>query len=291
MKLNDIKISDFSTDIFKLAFLSKSYKLLPNMEGFIKNKNEMTLFKRDNMYYYHERYKKIKLFQLTPTEYDEYSKELKTKNLKFTKTKSISTILELNSDFFQLNGKKHEKIRRYKNMYSKKIPFKVQTEANSISEIKEFINKWKEIRKDSHFQFTTGYDFKFFDDTYNTYKDNFISLYFYHEDKMVGFTVLEKVNDSLYNLLFRKTATAYINSCLYVDYYSFDYIYQNNNNKDFFVNLGGDVSDKNLRYYKTNSFNVNYLELPMIDLKIFNENVEEKLIEDDKISSNVQPLF
>lgn len=250
--------------------------MLPKTEGFIKDSNELVLFKFDNLdeYIQSERFKKIKMFQLWPDEFEIWKKDLTDRGLNLLYGKSMHVILDIQPSFFSLEGKEYSKLRRYRNMYTTKFPLEVKEEPNSIEEIYEFIKLWKVVRKDAHFQFVTGYDINFINNYYDKIRDKLIALYFYYEGNMIGFTIIEEVNKTFYNLLFRKTDTRFINSSLYVDYYSFKYIYDKIG-VPFHFNMGGDIGSKKLRMYKEQSFNIPFFDLITYDIKILQE-CEEK---------------
>lgn len=270
MNFDDIEYKDFKTLLYRASFLSKRYTPLPNIDGFIKNTNELSLFKKDLYDKYKSEFQKIKIFDYTIDEYKEFKK------LKFNHNhvKNAITILKFDDEFFKLNGKDYSKIRYYKNYYTKKFNLVVRDTPNNTNEVVEFIKHWKNVRKDAHFQFFTGYDINFLENYYYQHKDNIVSHFFYNDDVLIGYYMTEKVNDNLYNQLFRKVDTNYSHLSMYLDYYNYNYIYENISN-EFLVNMEGDVGESGLRKYKSENFPV-FKIIDSVDVKITTDNLKLK---------------
>lgn len=301
MNFDNVTYKDFKSKLYRASFLSKRYIPLDNIDGFIKNDNELSLFDKTLLDKYKNDYKKIKIFDYSDEEYQEFKKNGYTHN----RVVNAITILKFEDKFFNLEGKEFQKIRYYRNYYTKKYDLVVKEDPNSIEEVIEFINHWKNIRKDAHFQFFTGYDINFLKQYYYQNRDRIVSHFFYHDNKLIGFYLTERVTDTLYNQLFRKVDTSYSHLSMYVDYYNYKYIHDNIA-KDFLVNMEGDVGEDGMKTYKGENFPI-FKILKSIDVKIDFENHPVELFSskslittpkiknekepEDLVKKNVKPLF
>lgn len=272
MSLPYITSKDFKTFLYKASFLSERYTPIGNMDGFIKNYREISLFNKDLIYEYKDIYEEIKVFDYTEEEYKDTYKNNKNHNV----VKNTITILKFDDDFFKLQGKEYSKIRYYKNYFTKRYDIEIRDEPESIDEVIDFIREWKRIRGDAHFQYFIGYDINFIKNYYKKYRNNLIAQYFYHNSKLIGYYICEKVSDTLYNQLYRKVNTNYSHLSLYVDYINFSNIY-NTVKKPFLVNMEGDVSEDGLKLYKNENFPV-HQQIASIDVKIFTKEQKKTTV-------------
>lgn len=266
MEFENIGFRDFMTEIYRSSFLSARYKPFDNVAGFIKNESEVVLFDKNLYDKYKNDFSKIKIFDYTEEEYLEFKKLKLTHN----RVKNHITISKFDADFFKLEGGKLKPFRYRKRWYTEKEPIEIRNRPNSTEEVIEFIYKWKKIREGAHFQFFIGYDINFFKNNYEKYKDNIIEKYFYKDDILIGYCIVEKVSRNLYNLIFRKTDTNVRDSCLFVDYMTFESIW-NDIQEPFLVNLEGDVGEKGMREYKE-KFPL-FKSVTSIDIKITSEKL------------------
>jgi hypothetical protein len=263
MEKENIKYQDFKTDISVIASMSKTYTPFADYSGFMKSGREIVLFNYQDLDMYLNNFDAIKIYALTKEEYIDF----KSRNIKHNLIKVKSTILNFDENFFNLNGKSHNKIRRYKNYYSKMDNLTIQNELNSYNDIVKFVSQWKQLRKHAHFQLFIGYELNFFKKYYSKLKDRLICRFFYIGKELVGYTVLERINNNLYNLVHRKSNTNYQNLCLYIDYYSFQTIF-NEIQEPFYVNMGSDIGESGMSNYKANTFKVESIIYDLYDIKI-----------------------
>jgi hypothetical protein len=274
MELSDVKIEYFNTDLFKLSFLNKRYKVLANLNGVIKNRNAITLFSDSEIEQYIDKYSKIMLINISEVEYEDF----KVKRLKHTKSKEISTVLSFPQEYFlDLQGKENRQLRTRLRKFKQNYKVEYFSKPKAYLDFFDFIKEWEFLRRDAHHFLVTGYDKNFFSKFLFNTNNNLYPLFFYHETKMVGFSIIEHVRDNLFNYLFRKANTSINGLTHFVDFISF----QNMSNifkTEIIVNMGSDMGDKKLRYYKTHSFNVELRELITYKIKIINQ---EKFDETD----------
>jgi hypothetical protein len=264
MEESNINLDMFNSEIFRASFLSKSFKPFNHILGYRKNKNEVVLFGKENLPEYLGQWNKIKMYGLSKEECE----ELKLVNdHKLTKIKIHHTIIHIAPEFFTLGGGNNKRLRQVQKRYINTIPIEIRDEPNSIDEVFEFINRWKKLREDKIFQFFCGYDINFFQNYYSLYRENLIAKYFYESGKLVGFTIIERVQPNLYNLLIRKADISYIDLCKFVDLSSYKFI-SDTLQEPYLINLGGDVGSAGLKKYKSGKFPV---------FKII-ENYDAKLI-------------
>ena len=206
-----------------MGMLSKTYKPFPDWSGYIKNKNEVVLFDSANIPL-HTHYPKINLA---------YVDKLSNKDIipGYENTSSYKGTLlysKLDQDFLELRGKSHIEMRETRNHY-RKGGIQVRNSAD-LEDIKKFIGEWNIQRGDQRYGWTlhSGYDMNFFTKYWESEKDKFQTLFFYDNDKMIGYSVLSLDNvDNVYYYLLRKNLTSYRNLALYIDFTTFDTLYTN----------------------------------------------------------------
>jgi len=222
-------IEDYINKHTIMGMLSKRYTPFDNWEGFYKNKNrtKVTVFK----------------------DFDGDFEEINCSYL-FNKVKGYNSTLlisNFNEEFFKLPSREYREIREAKNKWDKTIS--IQTAPNSILEIIELINKWDEL-SGKKYMFTrhSGYDRNFFQKYWESEKDNLYSLFFYHNNNLLGYSIVSKIqNDDCFRYVIRKMdISAGRNIGLYIDYKTFENIWKDHN-KDFYINWGAS-SGKVLKY-------------------------------------------
>jgi len=252
MDPNKIKIDDFFSEVYYISFYNLTCKPLPNNIGLIKNKNQMVLFKQeyiDDAQLFLDGINRITLMNLSEDNYNLFLK----RDIKHTKSKNDSVVSIFDGDFFELDGKKYRHLRYRRNHYTKLFNFEVRDSVKSMHDFDVFIKKWNNMRKDAHFQLHTGYDVRFIKENLNTYKDKLVQKWFYDNNELVGYSIVNRVSDGKYNLLCRKTFTdgRYTDLCMYVDYYVFKSIYDDKK-KLYLVNMGAGQSG--VKQYKETKF-------------------------------------
>ncbi|MCX6152747.1 MAG: hypothetical protein NT007_01165 [Candidatus Kapabacteria bacterium] len=268
MKIRDISLKLFQTDLFNASYLSKKYHLFDDKVGFEKNRNYAALFSGQGILKYLHKYQSLTIIALTLDEYAEFKKS----SIPHQKFKETNTILEFTKDYFtNLTGKTNKPIRSIVNKFSKRLSVRMQTNLNSDTDFYEFIKTWGILRKERHHMLCTGYDKNFFEKYLRQNSDNLFGFYFYHKGSLIGFSIIEHVSDNLFNLLFRKSNTEFNGLTQYIDYCSFKSIAEKFNS-DIIVNMGSDMGDKYLLFNKTHSFNVETLEIITYKIRIKNED-------------------
>lgn len=173
-----------------------------------------------------------------------------------------------NSDYFELKGSHFRDMRNTRNKFNKIVKIYTGEKIDSLNLTKEYIEKtnkfiydvWYLKRGDKLYGFLAHYgmDKKFFSDFYNNEK--FIILFFEIDEKLVGYSVIERnprknengIDEFVY-LLRKVDVDAGRNICEYVDFKTYEYIF-NNISKEFTVNMG--CSTGKLYWYKTTKFPV-----------------------------------
>jgi len=228
-----------------MGMMSSRYIPLENWSGFIKNKKEVVLFD-PNLINNYNNYEKISLHYLIKIP------QLNGSTIA-SKYNSNMLVSYLNDDFFKLGGHKHKEIREARNKYNKII--KIEHDIKDISVVVNFIREWNVNRGDKKYgwQLHSGYDISFFERFYNLEKNNLFSNFYYIDGKFVGYSIISKIKEeNCYNYIIRKNDVSIRNLCIFIDYNSFERIY-NETKTDFYINWG--CSSGSLLKYKK-KFNV-----------------------------------
>jgi len=160
-----------------------------------------------------------------------------------------STLLvsRFDSAFFALAGAEHKEIRETRNKWDRLVS--VREEPSSVGEVVALVDKW-DILSGSKYGFNrhSGYDRNFFRRYWETERSNLYSLFFYHGDALVGYSVVSKLqDDNCFRYVIRKMDIgAGRNICLYIDYKTFESIWRDRKGC-FYVNWGAS-SGKVLKY-------------------------------------------
>ena len=244
-----------------LGMVSARYKIFD--VGFQKNKNNVVLFypfKTEDITSRNE--DKVFISYLLEDEYN----YLKSLDIPHKKSKQALILSDINEEFLKLNGAKFHEFREVRNKYNKICTIK--TEPNSLEEVGGLIDVWDEVRGPAHgIQRHSGYDRNFFNNVYPKEKDNLFSYFFYIEDKLVGYSVVSKLGNGInFSYLIRKNDTRFRNLCLYIDYKTFDLMF-NELKTSFTINWGA-ASGKILKYKK--KFPI-YKEVPVWFCKVIKE--------------------
>ena len=236
-----------------LGMLSKRYKLLIDNKGFIKNSKEICLTNSIDIEEYKDQYQKISLIYQNKEQFDFIRSNYNVTSF----WKSTQIISYFNPNFFKLEGMTYREIRETKNKYNKCI--RIENEIKDINEVIEFIQSWKNNRGSNKYgwQEHSGYDMNFFQQYYEIEKDNLYHTFIYDQNNnLLGYSIVEKnnVNNQL-NYIIRKAHWNMRNICLYLDYITFEKIY--NDHKEFYINWG--CSSGTLLKYKS-KFPIHNLE-------------------------------
>lgn len=259
--MENLTLDTFRTINLKKWLVGKKVPI-DDYEGFIKKDGNVVLFDHRKVKTFMDK-DFIYVYFLSKENYDEF----KQYNIKHTLLKMNSIIYYCNEDFFELKGKKNKDLRYAYNMYKNNIIIKNEVD---IDGTKELIKIWRKVREGSHFRMNTADELYFLEKYYNS---NLSTLSFYKDGKMVGYSVVEKIKDNIYNLLFRKTDVRLTQFTYFVDYMTLKSI----NDRPFYINVGDDGGKKKMFNYKTDNFPVHSIT-PSLSIKISNKK-------------DVKPLF
>ena len=209
----------------KLAMMGKNGSLSDSELYFYKNKSNIISFDINLKFKENTTYSYIseKDFLSIP------------KNNISSKYSLIQTISKIDDTFLSVKGSTLREFRETKNKYDKLVTIKKSP--NSTTEILELIELWDRTSGIKYgWQKHSGYDRSFFVSHYENEKDKLQGLFFYINDKLVGYSIisLEK-EDEVYVYMLRKNDTSYRNLCLYIDFISFETLYRGS---PIFINWG-----------------------------------------------------
>jgi hypothetical protein len=211
-----------------MGMLSDNYILIDGGYGFFKNKKMSDLVLFD--------YNLIDLY--SNIEHISLSYQLEKQPYKQS-YKSTMLISKFDENWFDGNLKKISKeIYETKNKWNKKIEIKI--EPNSIEEVIELINKWKEVSGGKYgWQLRAGHDVNFFRRYWEVEKENLWSLFFYLGGVLIGYSIVSKEEtNNEFNYIIRKmNISVGRNIGLYIDYKTFENIW-NKTQKEFKINWG-----------------------------------------------------
>lgn len=208
-----------------MGMLSARYEVLEDWRGYRKNKKNAVSFYED----FSPDFEKVS-----------YNYIYEKPQVKYSKSTQI--VSKFDSEFFKLSGNKYREIRETRNKFDKII---INKEYNK-EDVLGLIDTWDKQSGDKYgFQKHSGYDRNFFNKFYDLEKDNLISNFYYIGDKIIGYSILHKAEDC-YEYLIRKVDIELRNTCLYVDYKTFEQIYEKE--KEFLINWG--ASSGNVLKYK-----------------------------------------
>ena len=216
-----------------MGMLSKRYHPFGDWSGFQKNRKEVVSF-------YGEKIEELKKF---PKINLHYQKDKKIEIEGYEKTSSYNgtqVFSNFNQDFFSLKGKKWSEIREARNHYNKKIRIE---DSIPVYYAINFLERWKETYgKKYGWQQHTGYDINFFNKFYKEEESELWGLSFWLGDKFVGYSVVSRYlppngTQNCFNYIIRKADNRYRNLCLYIDYKTFEWIWEEKRN-DFWINWG-----------------------------------------------------
>jgi len=162
-----------------------------------------------------------------------------------------------------------KQIRSCLKRYSNEVVV-VKDELDSFNDFDLFLKKWKFLRQKSHFRIHTGYDKEFISKHVTKWINNLIIKFFYIDNVLVGYGVIEKIKKGQYNYLFGKALTSYPGLCLYIDVKMFEFIFSIENDT-FIINMGSNSGKRGNLRYKTKSFPVEQIVFENYDCKIISE--------------------
>jgi hypothetical protein len=148
-------------------------------------------------------------------------------------SKETQIVSAFNERFFDLSGGGYKEIRETRNKFDKVIEVGEYNQANVMG----LIDAWTAQRKALYgWHLHSGYDRNFFERWYEQEKTQLISRFYYLEERLIGYSILHRAQDS-YEYLIRKADTSIRNACLYVDFATFRYLWELEG-EEFYVNWG-----------------------------------------------------
>lgn len=274
------------TDTYIKCFMGEKHKPVykdDKMISFVKNNNEVIIVELDeyidNKEYYHENFEIIRIHHLTEPQIKK-CKELSIP-IKY-KQRLFNIIKHIDGNYLEFNGKDFRVERWNRNHYDK-AGFQVETTFRKIEDVLELLSHWDKFKRSTGTLMTfTGYDKSFFKNYYeeNKKKYDLLTLFFYDNDKLIAFQVMEKTSDDFWILHTRKTDRFnYPNLNLYVDIYTFRKIWEEYG-IPFYVNMGFEgykkMTDYKIKRFTTHSrFESYYLKL---ETEFTKEKTKEKTV-------------
>jgi hypothetical protein len=198
----------------------------------------------------------------------------KPDNKEFCNIKSSKQIIQgiFNQNYFELKGGKFEHLRQYCRKWDDKVEIKL--EYSETDKIIDMIKTWESEHGSRRYRMLmhSSYDKRFFEKTMRDSANNYLVMYFFLENKLIGYSVFDKGNINENGILeFKCLLRKYIPSvgndiCYYIDFSAYRKIW-NLYNQDFVVNMG--CSSSGAYKYKTTKFPVYELK----DLWFYNKKV------------------
>jgi 1-aminocyclopropane-1-carboxylate deaminase/D-cysteine desulfhydrase-like pyridoxal-dependent ACC family enzyme len=263
--LNSVNISKsvesdiYFTKAYFASLMSKNVEMIGDFEGYQK-KDEVVLYNPDLINDY-KITAQFKVHQINENQ----KINLQQKFDIITSTKNNSVISKFTSNYFSLIGSNCRRQRALLKKYSDKI-IEIKEKPNSNEEVFTLIDKWKELKKEKYFQFLTGKDKNFIEQYLNNKVFKLKTSFFYENERIIGFSIIEQIDETHYNLLIRKANPEYNQLSFYIDYICFEKIH-NSIKQDFYVNLGIDSGSKGIKSYKLEKFPLHCI-LPIYNLKL-----------------------
>ena len=198
-----------------MGMMSKHYIPFEDFSGFFKSK------KRDKVVVYSkdfpiDNYKEVNYYYIFDRP------EIKIKNM-FHANLLVS---HFDGEYFKLPGRKNRKVRWARNTYNKIITIKNDIE--DIEEVIKLIDKWDEFSGGKYGWIRhSGYDRSFFLKYYEQEKENLFSLFFYHNDVLIGYSVISNIVDNhCFTYVARKMDISFGTDIgIYIDFKTFENLY------------------------------------------------------------------
>ena len=199
-----------------MGMMSKRYEVLGDWQGLRKNRNAAISFHAD----FAPDYPKVFYSYIYDRPECKASKE----------TQVISV---LGGDFFGLSGGNYREIRETRNKFDKIV----RVGEYNKDDVMGLIDRW-DIQSGGKYGWVrhSGFDRNFFERWYEEERGNLVSQFYYIDNKMIGYSVLHKAEDS-YEYLIRKVDNSIRNSCMYVDFATFRHLYELEGG-EFLINWG-----------------------------------------------------
>lgn len=265
------------TDTYLKTFISKVnvpiYKD-GKMIATVKSGKDIALYDYEdyieNNKYYFNNFENVRLNHISKNTVDKVKSDIKNglKNTISSQIRMVHILKIIDDERFEFKGK-NRKLERWTKNNHDKINFEILTEYKKIDDVIELLDFWgKNKAKENGGMSFHGYDKNFFNQYYKDNKeklgDDFISLFFYHNDRLVGLEILERTSDDFWILHTRKCDRVnYPNLTLYADICGFRMILEKYK-IPFYVNIGFETGKRCL--YKSKRFET-YSEFKSFHLK------------------------
>lgn len=253
------------TDTYIKTFISKVnvpiYKD-GKMIATVKSGKDIALYDYEdyieNNEYYFNNFENVRLNHISKITVDKVKKDIKggLKNVISSQIRMIHLLKYIDDEKLQFNGKEFRVERWNRNHYDK-MGLEILQEYKKIEDVIELLDFWGKIKsKENGGMSFHGYDKNFFNQYYKDTKinlgDNFIPLFFYHNDRLISVLVLERTATDFWILHTRKCDRLnYPNLNLYTDIYGFRMIWEKYK-IPFYVNIGFETGKRCT--YKTKRF-------------------------------------
>lgn len=256
-----------------IDFLTKSYvsslvgsrKLLDDYSGFFNKKGDcLYLLDYDKLSdHLNNDYYSVVLHKMAPLYQEKIKSEL---GLKVKQNFSYKNVIYLiDNDFFDLVGHKYKKIRHALSFY-KNDDIQLIDSSRSFSDILDLAEKWKNARKEKLVFMNMSLERNYYENYFGTGTN--IVLKFYLNGALIGYNVIERIDNNRFNLFFGRIDYDYNYLFYYIDYYTYKYIYENISGKiPYYINVGCGIGS--LVEYKLKCFPVFCVET-LKDFKILN---------------------
>jgi len=242
----------FSTEASVAVYANIKHKLTDDKKAIIRSPKFIVVFSLEDYFRYHDEYD---IIGISGIDDDELNWLGNNSPHYISIYKNQRVVLFLYTHFFTLRGKYCKKIRKIRNLYLGMESLKVFAQPRNKSDINEFLCKWKKSGKNPSYRNIIGLDKNFFNRYAFKKNANFLMWFFYIEEELVGYSVIEKVSDNHYNHLIRKADRNTNHLALYMDYYVYKEIFESTK-ESFFMNLGDTGGQPNLLKEKTENFPV-----------------------------------
>lgn len=246
----------FLTEALICTYLNGHYCLLEDRRAIFKPPKWILIFHTDDYYKYKPLCNYLGIWGLSPDELGRVVEDFNSGYYKVRDNKIV--VLKFDPNFFELKGKRNKKIRYFRNYYSRLNNLEIFDKPQNINDIGKFLQKWKSTAKHATYPYIIGIDKNFFRKFAFKNSDKFINRFFYLNDELVGYSVIEKISNTEYNHLIRKADRTINHMSLYIDLMVYNEIYQTVGTS-FLVNLGESGGQENLIREKTENFPVHQI--------------------------------
>lgn len=246
-----INFEQFKTLNYRKWLVADLRPINDNYDGFYKKQGGISLFNTKFLDVYLDKIHPLNISMGTVDD----ANIIKERKLNYTRYKSGFIFYNITHEDLLLNGKKYSEVRRSKNLYKDILDVKYSI---NIDDAEELIQIWRKQRKDAHSSLKTNGETFFFRNHFND--NNLINLSFYIDNIIVGYAVLEKIEDNVFNWLFRRIDTERKQLIYYIDHLIFSHIYKLNNNEPFLLSGGDDGGEKNMKYFKNKIYNIDSID-------------------------------